>query len=71
MTFALQNALLFPDRMEGVEQGLDFSQSLELSFSPLHRINTPASSLHRIAWLREGRPLLFLMLRMKWQWLHF
>ena len=34
MTFALQNALLFPDRMEGVEQGLDFSQSLELSFSP-------------------------------------
>ena len=34
MTFALQNALLFPNRMEGVEQGLDFSHPLELSFSP-------------------------------------
>ncbi len=34
MTFALQNALLFPRRLEGVEQSLDFSKSLNLSFSP-------------------------------------
>jgi len=34
MTFALQHALLFPERAEGVEEGLDFSQALELSFTP-------------------------------------
>ena len=34
MTFALQNALLFPERHLGVETGLDFSRSMELSFSP-------------------------------------
>ena len=34
MTFALQNALLFPERHAGVEESLDFSQSLNLSFSP-------------------------------------
>ena len=34
MTFALQNALLFPERAEGVEKGLDFSQAFELSFTP-------------------------------------
>ena len=34
MTFALQNAILFPERHEGVESSLDFSQPLDLSFSP-------------------------------------
>jgi len=34
MTFALQHALLFPERAEGVEEGLDFRQALELSFFP-------------------------------------
>ena len=34
MTFALQNALLYPQRAPGVEPSLDFSQPLDLSFSP-------------------------------------
>ncbi|MBT3637082.1 MAG: 1-deoxy-D-xylulose-5-phosphate reductoisomerase, partial [Opitutae bacterium] len=34
MTFALQNALLHPERAPGVEPSLDFSQPLDLSFSP-------------------------------------
>jgi 1-deoxy-D-xylulose-5-phosphate reductoisomerase len=34
MTFALQNAILFPERHQGVESSLDFSQALDLSFSP-------------------------------------
>ena len=34
MTFALQNAILFPERHEGVEPSLDFSQPLDLSFAP-------------------------------------
>ena len=33
MTFALQNALLFPERIEGVEPGLDLTNPLELSFT--------------------------------------
>jgi 1-deoxy-D-xylulose-5-phosphate reductoisomerase len=34
MTFALQNALLYPERAPGVESSLDFSNPLDLSFSP-------------------------------------
>jgi 1-deoxy-D-xylulose-5-phosphate reductoisomerase len=34
MTFALQNALLHPERAPGVESSLDFSKPLDLSFSP-------------------------------------
>jgi len=34
MTFAIQNALLFPERHTGVEQSLDFTQPLDLSFYP-------------------------------------
>ena len=34
MTFALQNALLYPQRAPGVEPSLDFSKPLDLSFSP-------------------------------------
>jgi len=34
MTFALQHALLFPDRAEGVHSSLDFSKPLDLNFSP-------------------------------------
>lgn len=34
MTFALQHALLFPDRAEGVQPSLDFSKPLDLNFSP-------------------------------------
>ena len=34
LTFALQHALLFPDRAEGVHPSLDFSKPLDLNFSP-------------------------------------
>lgn len=34
MTFALQNALLYPQRVPGVEPSIDFSKPLDLSFSP-------------------------------------
>ena len=34
MTFALQHALLFPDRAEGVHPSIDFSKPLDLNFSP-------------------------------------
>ena len=34
MTFALQHALLFPDRAEGVHSSLDFAKPLDLNFSP-------------------------------------
>ena len=34
MTFALQHALLFPDRAKGVHPSLDFSKTLDLNFSP-------------------------------------
>jgi 1-deoxy-D-xylulose-5-phosphate reductoisomerase len=34
MTFAMQNAILFPERHQGVEPSLDFSKPLDLSFSP-------------------------------------
>ena len=60
MTFALQNALLFPDRMEGVEQGLDFSQSLELSFSPPSPDKYPCLKLAQDCLAKGGTaPLVF------------
>ena len=34
MTFALQHALLYPNRSNGVEESLDFSKPLDLSFEP-------------------------------------
>jgi 1-deoxy-D-xylulose-5-phosphate reductoisomerase len=34
MTFAIQHALLFPDRSKGVHESLDFSQVLQLDFYP-------------------------------------
>ncbi len=34
MTFAIQNALLHPDRAEGTQAGLDFDQVLKLELSP-------------------------------------
>ncbi|MDC0368384.1 1-deoxy-D-xylulose-5-phosphate reductoisomerase [Opitutales bacterium] len=47
MTFALQNALLFPERLSGVEQGLDLSSAMELSFSPPDLDRYPCLSLAR------------------------
>ena len=34
MTFAIQNALLHPDRRTGVEKSLDFTNPISLEFSP-------------------------------------
>ena len=60
MTFALQNALLFPDRIEGVEQGLDFSQPLELSFSPPSPDKYPCLKLAQDCLAKGGTaPLVF------------
>ena len=60
MTFALQNALLFPDRMEGVEQGLDFSHPLELSFSPPSPDKYPCLKLAQDCLAKGGTaPLVF------------
>ena len=60
MTFALQNALLFPDRMEGVEQGLDFRQPLELSFSPPSPDKYPCLKLAQDCLAKGGTaPLVF------------
>ena len=60
MTFALQNALLFPDRVEGVELGLDFSQSLELSFSPPSTDKYPCLKLAQDCLAKGGTaPLVF------------
>ena len=60
MTFALQNALLFPDRSEGVEQGLDFSQPLELSFSPPSPDKYPCLKLAQDCLAKGGTaPLVF------------
>ena len=50
MTFALQHALLFPDRAEGVHPSLDFSKPLDLNFSP--------PSLHRFPCLRLAKDCL-------------
>ena len=60
MTFALQNALLYPDRLEGVEDGIDLSNSLDLTFSPpdLHRF--PCLKLAIDALAEKGcAPLVF------------
>ena len=47
MTFALQNAILFPDRLEGVEQSLDFSKPIDLSFYPPSPKRFPCLQLAR------------------------
>ena len=47
MTFALQNAILFPNRLEGVEQSLDFSKPIDLSFYPPSPKRFPCLQLAR------------------------
>ncbi len=60
MTFALQNALLFPERLSGVEEGLDLTTSLKLDFSPPDLKRYPCLGLARDA-LEQGHsaPLVF------------
>lgn len=60
MTFALQNALLHPERAPGIEASLDFSQPLDLSFSPPCYDKFPCLRLARNALAHGGTaPLVF------------
>ncbi len=60
MTFALQNALLFPERREGVEKGLDLTKSFDLTFSTPDFRRYPCLQLATNA-LKDGKtaPLVF------------
>ena len=60
MTFAMQNAILFPDRHKGVEASLDFSKPLDLSFSPPHLERYPCLRLAQDAMkVGNSAPLVF------------
>ena len=60
MTFALQNALLHPERAPGVDPTLDFSQPLDLSFSPPCYEKFPCLKLAKDALAQGGSaPLIF------------
>ncbi len=60
MTFALQNALLHPERAPGVESSLDFSKALDLSFSPPCYDKFPCLRLGKDALTQGGTaPLVF------------
>ncbi|MBN1403819.1 MAG: 1-deoxy-D-xylulose-5-phosphate reductoisomerase [Opitutales bacterium] len=54
MTFAIQHALLYPERRRGVEAPLDFARAMSLSFSPPNPVKFPALSLARQAMLAGG-----------------
>lgn len=49
MTFAIQHALLYPDRSENVTPGIDFSQPFSLDFRPLESERYPCLELARNA----------------------
>ena len=60
MTFALQNALLHPERAPGVESSLDFLNRSTCPFPLLATISSPASGLPRNALAHGGTaPLVF------------
>ena len=60
MTFALQNALLSPERHQSVEASLDFSKSLDLSFYPPCYQRYPCLKLARDCLSQSGSfPLAF------------
>ena len=60
MTFAMQNAILFPERHQGVESSIDFTQPLDLSFSPPSMDRYPCLRLAQES-MQEGysAPLVF------------
>jgi 1-deoxy-D-xylulose-5-phosphate reductoisomerase len=47
MTFAIQHALLYPDRAPGVEPALDFTRPLALDFRPVDEVRFPMLRLAR------------------------
>jgi len=54
MTFAIQHALLYPDRAEGVDTSLDFSEVLNLDFRPPDLGQFPCLRLAMEAMSAEG-----------------
>ncbi|MDP0498765.1 MAG: 1-deoxy-D-xylulose-5-phosphate reductoisomerase [Verrucomicrobiota bacterium JB022] len=54
MTFAIQHALLHPDRGPGVTQSLDFTRALQLDFLPPDTERFPCLRLAREAMVRGG-----------------
>lgn len=54
MTFAIQHALLYPERRQGVETGLDFSRALNLEFRPVESERYPCLQLARDAMAAGG-----------------
>ena len=60
MTFALQNALLFPERHDGVQEGLDLTMGMQLSFNPPDMERYPCLKLAIDALIQGGSaPLVF------------
>jgi 1-deoxy-D-xylulose-5-phosphate reductoisomerase len=60
MTFALQNAMLYPERAPGVDPSLDFSSPLDLSFFPPDYSRFPCLRLAKEALSHGGNaPLVF------------
>lgn len=53
MTFAIQHILLYPDRAPGVLETLDFTQALQLDFSPPDNKRFPCLRLARQALIAE------------------
>jgi 1-deoxy-D-xylulose-5-phosphate reductoisomerase len=53
MTFAIQNALLFPDRLPGVDPSLDFAKLLTLEFRPIDDSRYPCLR-HALAAMRAS-----------------
>jgi 1-deoxy-D-xylulose-5-phosphate reductoisomerase len=49
MTFAIQHALLYPDRAENVTTGLDFAEAFNLDFRPVESARYPCLGLARNA----------------------
>ena len=49
MTFAIQHALLYPDRSESVSPGMDFSKPFSLDFRPVETERYPCLALARNA----------------------
>jgi 1-deoxy-D-xylulose-5-phosphate reductoisomerase len=54
MTFAIQHALLYPERTEGVMPTLDFAQAMRLDFQPLDPARYPCLELARSALAQGG-----------------
>jgi 1-deoxy-D-xylulose-5-phosphate reductoisomerase len=54
MTFAIQHALLYPDRADGVVPTLDFTQAMRLEFQPLDPARYPCLALARAALVAGG-----------------